>query len=420
MRSFSLLILAALVLGSAAYLRTPQRQQELRVLITGRNMVEAADPLHFEFQNQPRYRKPPLAYWVAGGGFALTGQTTAAWAGRLLFVVTALAGLCLFRDLAGKTAAVLLFFTYGCLVYAPLAETDFLQLTGLMLAFLGWKRKNGLLAGLGMAMAGMAKGPGGVAVPLLSFLFLQRSRSRSIGFWLPALMLPALAGGGWIFYLLQDPVASAALSADLKATFIDTAHRNPLLYYVWTLLLVMIPAVFLLPWADQKPDSPDRRPALTWFWVTFLLLTLTVSKQRHYALMLLPPACWWLSLRLSRIPLRFRWMGGTAVVLISVNALTAWFSEDALHARFLSRVEPNVLDAKTLHVVGINSARFDFHIGRHVENTDSTLHAYRRAEPGDVVVVVKQADQWEESDELPLPVLAKDEVSWIRRVYQKQ
>jgi hypothetical protein len=112
-------------------------------------------------------------------------------------------------------------------------------------------------------------------------------------------------------------------------------------------------------------------------------------------------------------------MGGTAVVLISVNALTAWFSVDAAHARFLSRLEPKVRDAETLHVVGINSARFDFHLGRHVENTGSTLHAYRRAEPGDAVVVVKKADQWQEDVGLPSPVLSEDDGNWIRRVYQK-
>ncbi len=418
MRTEILLLAAALIWGSAAWVRAPQRQQELRVLITARNMVEAGDPLHFEFQNQPRYRKPPLAYWVAGTGNLLTGRTTAAWAGRLFFVLAALAGLRIYRNLTNETAALLFLFTYGSLVYAPLAETDFLHVVGLILAFSGWNQDRGWQSGLGMAIAVLAKGPGGVAIPLLSFIFLSRRYARSPHFWLTSILPPLLAGGGWILYLQLDPVASAALAADLSATFMDTAHRNPLPYYVWTLPLVMLPAVFALPWARKPATDPEKRVALTWFWVTFVLLTLTVSKQRHYALMLLPPACWWLSLRLPGIHWKPRWLLPAAAAVAGLNLLVAHFSVDAKHAAFLSEARQVTRDAATLHVVGINSARFDVHLGRHVENTDSLLHAYRRAEPGDAVFVVQKKNAEAEASELPPPLLSADDENWIRRVYR--
>lgn len=420
MRSANVLMLAALIWGGAIFTRTPQRQQELRVLITARNMVQHQDWLHFEFQNQPRYRKPPLAYWVAAAGFTCTGQTRSAWAGRLFFVLIALAGLWLYYDLAGDLPALLLLFTYGSLVYAPLAETDFLQLTGMILSFWGWSKSRGWVSGAGMALAVLSKGPGGLVIPLLTFLLCASKTPRTRAFWTQAVLLPILAGGGWIFYLQVDPVASAALAADVKATFLQTAHRNPLPYYMWTLPLVMMPVVFLLPWIRNQEPTPDARCAKTWFWVTFFLLTLTVSKQRHYALMLLPPACWWLGLKLPRTFPKVRHLVWMCIGLFGVSLSVSLFSTDARHAAFLRQAAPLVEEANTLHVVGINSARFDFHLGRHVENTDSTLTAYRRAAAGDGIVTVQKSDAWKNPKELPSPELEDDDGSWIRRVYKKQ
>lgn len=428
MRPGLLLLCAALIWGTALFTRAPQRQQELRVLITARNLVEAGDPLHFEFQNQPRYRKPPLAYWTAAAGVLITGQRSSAWAGRLFFLAAALGGLWLFQKLAGTVPALLMLFTYGSMVYGPLAETDFLQLTGLILAFWGWNRENGWTSGAGMVLAALTKGPGGVAVPLLCFLILIRSHPRSLGFWVQAVLLPLLAGGGWILYLQLDPVASAALKADLAATFVDTDHRNPLPYYVWTLPLVMAP-VWLMAVAvpglrrhllqGGQHDSPATRIALTWFWVTFVLLTLTVSKQRHYALMLLPPACWWLGIRLQSVTWNESWIRNAARGVCLLQIGVALFSVENEHAAFLHRSRSRVADSETVHVVGINSARFDFHLGRHVENTDSVQHAYQRAAPGDAVVVVKKAEAWEEPEGLPEPLLKADDGIWVRRLWVK-
>jgi hypothetical protein len=233
-------------------------------------------------------------------------------------------------------------------------------------------------------------------------------------------MLPVLFGGGWILYLQLDPVASQALAADLTATFVDTAHRNPLPYYVWTLPLVMLPSCFFLFWVKRPESTPESKAAMIWFLVTFVLLTLTVSKQRHYALMLIPPACWWLSTWLISIRIPKQGVWGATLVVVIIQVITFFLSSDSRHAGFLNRARPLVASADTLHVVGINSALFDFHLGRHVENTDSVQHAYDRAVPGDAVVMVQQADSWEESAGLPEPILEEDSVEWYRRVYVKE
>ena len=412
------LIIASLW-GSAAVFRAPSRQQELRVLITARNMVEAGDPLHFEFQNQPRYRKPPLAYWIAAAGYTLTGNTFEAWSGRLFFVLIALGGLFLLADAGGIKAAILMAATFGATFYAPLAETDFLQLSFMILAFWAWKKDQGFLAGLGMACATMAKGPGGAVIPLLSFWILQRGSGRTIRFWLPALFLPFAASVGWILYLRYDPVASAALAQDLQDTFLDSAHTNPFPYYVWTLPLIMLPALFALGLVESLKDSSETRIPKVWFWVTFVLLTLTVSKQRHYALMLLPPACWWLAAHLPGWRPSRNALGGLALLVLLGSCGMYWFGEQGQHSRFLEDVQQVSSNEGTLHVVGINSARFDFHLGRHVENTHSAQHAYDRAAAGDLIVVVRKSL----SEQPPLPgrepLVDHSDSDWERVAYRK-
>jgi len=420
-RTSTLLLLAALLWGVSALVRPPTRQQELRVLVTARNMVTSGDWLHPEFQNQPRYRKPPLAYWAAAAGFTLTRNFTSAWAGRLLFVAFAVGGLYVFRTLAGESSALLLLFSYGSLVYGPLAETDFLQLTGLILAVWGWRTSRGWSAGAGIAMACLAKGPGGLAIPLVTYLLLLPVHRPPLRFWIPALLLPLLCAGGWIGFLLNDPIAAAALKQELSDTFVDTAHRNPPPYYLWTLPLLLLPSgllVFRARKSTPETRKPDARIAATWFWATLLLLTFTVSKQRHYALMLLPPTCWWLGVRL------WDWRPKTVHVVVAAKLaaililVLAMIDPETRTARFLNRVRPRVAGANTLHVVGINSARFDFHLGRHVDNLDSAQAALTRANPGESVVVVQKQKYWDAENSSLTPTHSADDADWIRRVYR--
>jgi len=397
MKSVHVFILALLIWLPQLFTWPPTRQQELRVLITGRNMVRSGQYFEPEFQNQPRYRKPPAAYWLAALGFKLTGQEQAARAGRLFFLLNALLGLFLLQKIcgdAGITASLIALFSYGFIRFAPLAETDFIQLTGILLAVYAWQRNSGTLAGLGAGFAALSKGPGGFVIPVLLFLILQPSVKKKASFWLSLLGVSALLAGGWIIYLTRIPGAFDALLADVNDTFIDSVNRNPRMYYFYTFPLLMLPSGFLLIRCSLRKVKTLHRShltALVWFLLSFVLLTLTMSKQRHYALMLLPPAAWMLAgclppLRLNKKHIAALYTLAAGIALAGnfhVRLTPEWNDR-----QFLQAVARNLPADVTPHVVGMNSAIFDFHLGRHVENTDNPRVALARLRPGNAAVIV--------------------------------
>jgi len=413
-RKFPLWGLALLMLLPAAWLRAPSRQQELRVLITARNMVRAGNPLHFEFQNQPRYRKPPLPYWLSGLGQKLGGRHASAFWGRLPFAGITLALLLLLRRMAGPSAALLTLCSYGIWRYGVSAETDMLNVFGICLAFRGHGTKRGITSGLGMGIAVLSKGPAGLFIPLISFAILQRNDARPLRYWVSAISIPLVCAAAWIAFLLLDPVAKAALQVELSDTFLNSPHRKIPFYYLWVAPLILFPGS-LLPGRFRRGIPLPRLP-LVWFGVTFVLLTLTVSKQNHYALLLLPPGAWLLA---GLLPASFR-LEKTALFLVILSLIGEGaryrLDEHAAHLRFLREAAPRVAHADTLHVVGVNSAIFDFHLGRHVHNTDSLRRAYHRATPEDAVLVIQKRGQ---TEELPAaePALDQSDQTWIRALY---
>ena len=269
-----------------------------------------------------------------------------------------------------------------------------------------------------MAFAFLSKGPGGILLPLLTMLIALTLERRSWRFWVLSVILPLAAVGFWLGFLMLDPVAKTALQAELSATFVNTAHRNPLPYYIYTLPLLMMPGML---WAFRKAVRPV--PPIAWIWLVtgLILLTITVSKQQHYALMLIPPAAWILSTRVTE---RFATRGSfpllaviCLVIGLSAGLLVHIVGEDGKHARFLKHISAELPDQGTLHVVGINSATFDFHLGRHVDNLDSAQAALRRAQPGEAVVIVQKRKRWDAEDH-PYPLLSQaDDDTWIRRAY---
>ncbi|MGA0333293.1 MAG: ArnT family glycosyltransferase [Kiritimatiellia bacterium] len=428
MKYWEILLIAALLWIPTALVNPPTRQQELRVLISARNMLESGNFHRPEFQNQPRFRKPPMAYWLAAAGMGLTGNHQAAWAGRLLFVLSAMGGILLLIRIAGPAgfhAALVALFSFGFWRYAPMAETDMIQIVGILLFFYAWQRQAGLLAGLGISFACLSKGPGGFLIPILSLIVLLRFYRPQKKFILTALLLPLFLIGGWILYLIGQNSGLEQMQKDLNATFVDSAHRNPWYYYFYTLPLLMIPSGFLLflrPGKKEQSASLERKTAWAWLLVTLVLLMLTVSKQRHYALLLLPAAAWLIGMRLQsrRIPALGIFLGLAATLSLG-SVLHTLQSEDYLNADFLAQTRPRVRKAPTLHVVGINSAIFDFHLGRHVENTDDPLVAWNRAAPGDAVIVLAPRDSWQEPRLPPAAAeIERDDEFWIRRCYLKQ
>jgi len=402
--------LALLLLIPAGMLRPPARQQELRVLISARNMVASGDWLRPEFQNQPRYRKPPLPYWLAAAAMLPDGLTDSAARARLPFALVTLGSLFALHALSGsRTPSLLLLASFGFWRFAPLAETDMVNAFGILLAILGFQRKTGLVTALGMSLSILSKGPAGLVIPLVTFACMIRSQPRTTRWWLTALLPPLLVGAGWTGFLLNDPAARAAFQDEIRDTFVDSPNHRGILFYLYTLPAMLGPAlVFAFP--RSRPKFALTLPWV-WFGVTFLLLSLTASKQNHYSLMLLPPAVWLLSDFAPRkgLPLL---ISLTVCVGIGADLWRNRTHEDALHSRFLRSIRPLVAEAPTLFVVGINSARFDFHLGRHVHNRDSAAQAFRQARPGDAVIIIQPRGQYD-APEVPTPHDAGDEV-WNR------
>lgn len=425
MRFHYVLLIALSLWIPTAVFSPPTRQQELRVLISARNMLESGNFLRPEFQNQPRFRKPPMAYWLAAGGMAITGENSSAWAGRLFFVFSSLFGIWLLCKIAGPAgihSALIALFTFGFWRYGPLAETDMIQVTGILLFFYAWQRQAGLLAGLGISFACLSKGPGGFLIPIISLIFLARFYRPSKKFMAATLLIPFLLIGGWILLLIGQNSGLAQMQTDLADTFLKTAHENPWYYYVYTLPFMMLPAgllIFRKPSKKAQSAPLEQWTALTWLLVTLGLLMLTVSKQRHYALLMIPPAAWLIGMRIQSLPLPRPLYILLACLGLAIGKTAYHFqSEDACNARFLEQAAPLAAKAPTLHVVGINSAIFDFHLGRHVENIDDATAAINRAKTDDIMILIQKRDRTKSPP--PSPLLADDDDTYYRRLYRKE
>jgi len=399
---------ALLLLLPAFFLRPPSRQQELRVLISARGMLEDGNWLHPRFQDQSRFRKPPLAYWMAAPGLALGGER-AAWAGRLLFLLCSIACLELLRRSASPEAALLFLLSLGMLRYGAGAESDFPQLLGALFCIHAAQRKQGWLCGFGLAWAVLAKGPAVPAI-LLPTLLLGLRPLPPWSFWLKLITVPLGAAAFWLLRLFADPVAREALQRELSATIVDSAHPGSPAYYLYTLPLMLLPGLLLL----RPRKQPFPRLPLAWLGSGMLLLSLISSKQQHYSLLLIPPACWLLA------PMLRPWVQKAQILLPSCLILGLGLglgealSTEGKDAAFLRRLHPQ-LPPNTLHVVGINSAIFDFHLGRHVHNIDSAQRALQRAQPGDAVIVLQKPKYFDAPE--PSAEQSADDAERIRRFY---
>lgn len=438
-----LLCVSLLATGAMAWRMPATRQQELRVLLCGRNMALGGDWLVPEFQEHARLRKPPLAYWMAAVPMRITGITDSPGVARIPFVLCSLATVALLgcwgRGLAGgragAVALVLPLAAVGWWRHAALAETDGpLLLCALLTAWflqrilsdrVGWTPWlwAGLFTGLGL----LAKGPAAL-IPWVAFAAARRLTPAprpplpSVR-WISALALALVIGLSWHFALWAardiSPWTNSQLSADLPATFTEkTAHRGSWPYYFYTLPKLLLPAGLLLPWVVWKScraarDAPGVRFLLAWLGSGFLLLTLLPSKQEHYALQLLPP-CLLLAAALPEVnaPDRARrWLfliPSTATALaLAILAGLRLHDLQPLPA-FLRECRPRTDAAPLVHVCGVNSALFDFYLGRHVHNVDEPMQAWRRARSGEAVVLAAPAERfaaWQSIPSQPLKVL---------------
>lgn len=439
--SLLLLLVAFLAGGSLAARVAASRQQELRVLICARNMARGGDLLVPEFQEQTRLRKPPLAYWMAALPMRLAGITDSPAAARIPFVLCAGGLLALLgiwgRSLAGgwggALAMALPFASVGWWRHMSLAETDLPLLTFSSLA--AWQlwhiatgRDSGLrwfIAAAATGLAFLAKGPAAF-LPWVAFGVFrltgpvaERPRLRR-GRLAAALILAVLLALSWHLALWAfrglSPFSEGRVAADLPATFTDqTAHRGTPFYYVYTLPKLLLPLGLALPWILWRSVRAARADAgvrflLVWLGVVFLLMSMIPSKQEHYALQMLP-ACILLAAReAARVRpglaprLVFPIMAVAGALALAVLAGLPVGRHPSLPGFFRS-CRPVTDAAPLVHVSGINSAVFDFYLGRHVHNVDQPMQAWRRARRGEAVVVAARESDFTTWQTIPAPPL---------------
>ncbi len=433
-RDSALVVLLALALFLPGLGRpVVQREQELRVALTARPMAEGGSWLNPTYLGEPRIRKPPMMYWLVAACYRAGGDTRSAALARLPSAVaaTALAWLVYFigRSLRGRRtglwAALICATSLIVLRQARLAETD-IPLTfwttlaawqGYRVFFRGARFGSLAISGLAAGAGFLTKGPAALALPLACWaaLFALRPAPRAASVRPPAALATwlglALATGlSWYLYLYTRSDSLAQLRQELAATYGDeTGHPGPWYYYGYALFHAFAPWSVLLPGAiayavRQLRAGRAMSFAAAVFLAGLLLLSLTPSKQIHYAALLAPAfsllAASYLRATGRRTPwLRpaRRWAPALAVALPAAGLFVAVCVMPAreplqLIARQLRAQADAVAGAEQLILVGRHRATVEFHAGRPVRDVDNLREAWRVSRPGDLIAVNTTAD----------------------------
>jgi len=462
-----------------------ERQQELRVALCAKNMVDLGNWLVPEFQNNTRLNKPPLMYWLSAASFKAFGDTRSAAAARLPSVITGLALLLLIAqwtwELYGRRTAglavMMLSSSFIFIKQARLAETDvtLLFFTSAAIYCVYKLMRNPrlhtwLLLGLCMGLGFFTKGPAAVLFPLLYGIFFllkekRTPRPKQSLFFLICLTLTFAIAAPWYIYISGLEVAEEALSKELSNTYIKTYHPGSIFYYFYSLPLAMLPWGLLIPFAFWKfRKSLLQHEESIWFCIGFILLSLTPSKQIHYSLLILPPACMltarflndaittqasWLKVLAQFIPLLTLTAGfyvlytpmlfeysrllpalsfgialiGFALLIFHIEAssivlrlsgfsialmvaayvftIYPYTNNKARIPEFVDAYESWANQATYIHTVGVNSAVIDFYAGKGVHPTDSLAYAIKRAGENDLILGIGKTHKLNNGDPLP-------------------
>lgn len=268
----------------------------------------------------PYTQKPPLYFWLAAAAGAAGGSVTeaaarlpSALAGVAAVAVTMALGGLLFGRAAGTLAGALLVTTVDWSWRARTVQLDTLlalwELAAL-LAYARFERGVGSLrrnvaslhGALGLAV--LAKGPVGLAVPLLA-IAAQRAWERRLRA-LPALfpawswLLSLGPGAAWIAGAAALAPAgffrAAVVENVFGRAFGDAAHAQPFWFYLEKFPIDLLPWILLLPatiaTARRALADPHERSGwrlvLAWIATSALVFSLASGKRVRYLLPLEP------------------------------------------------------------------------------------------------------------------------------------
>jgi 4-amino-4-deoxy-L-arabinose transferase-like glycosyltransferase len=380
------LLLAALGLHHGLW--TPDEPREAEI---AREMALA--PRVVPTLNEQRFiEKPPLYYWAVAGAFRLAGHPSAdlaralsSLAGLLTLLSVYAWGVRAGRRDAGVVAVLLLATSVQFLVSTHWVLLDpLLMLFTTLAIWAGWERLNGrgwgwlaLLYGA-LSLALWTKGLIGVVLVVFgmgSATLLGRHDWRRLRPLSGALLLAAMlallgaaiyAEGGrdalwewaWVNHVQRFTNPGA------------TGHRQPVLYYLWTLPVALLP--WLVPLFDavrsvvrreSAADAALQRYCALLVGAMLLVLSAAATKRETYLLPLLPPLGLWLGLRIAdwyhawhaagETALGWRWW--TQGALLALYAL----APGAAALIYLRRADPlallALLAAATLIGIGVSA-----------------------------------------------------------------
>jgi 4-amino-4-deoxy-L-arabinose transferase-like glycosyltransferase len=332
---FGLLLLA--LLGCNRGLWTPDEPREAEI---SREM--ALSPGVIPTLNGQRFiEKPPLYYWVVAAAFRLTGGASVL-AARGVSVLAGLSTLLLLLHWgataqgrsAGLISACMLATSLQFMVSTHWVLIDpLLMLATTVAAWAAWEL--------------LARPHDGARQRRPAYLQLLLYLALVLALWIKGLVGPALIGAGLLAYVLIDRpsawrrlrplpgvgVLAAAVALLALAIFTQggaaavwewayvnhvqrlinplgsSGHRQPLLYYTWTLPYATLP--WLLPWIEAlrpanwrraAPSRVTRRPEAARFGALMgagmlLLLSISATKRETYLLPVLPLLFLWLGIR---------------------------------------------------------------------------------------------------------------------------
>jgi 4-amino-4-deoxy-L-arabinose transferase-like glycosyltransferase len=297
---------------------------------TPRQMIERGDYVNPSFNDQPRFNKPPLSYWIVAAfyrafGVSVSVERLAIALGALVLVLTTLViGRVAYSTEAGLLAALVLasaprVVMFSRRIFIDVYITMFMGLT--LLFFLlaeqrpAQRRRYLVLMYVSMALGFMTKGPVAIVLPGLVVLLAygMQGRLRDLrGLMLPtgALIVAAVAlpwyvalyaEHGWVYirrFFIDENLARYA------APYGAAAGRRGPLFYVPVLLTDLFPWSFFLPAAlyaavrDVWPGTTgasERKVSrglvgelLAWVVVIVGFFTLSQTKQDLYIFPIVP------------------------------------------------------------------------------------------------------------------------------------
>lgn len=303
---------------------------EVLVAQTAREMSASSDYVHPTFSGQPRYQKPPLAYWTTSFAYRICGRIDEAtarlpsvFATLMAIVIVGAATAAWFGPRIGLIAGCVHATTWWTIAYGKMAVVDatlaLLVLAAIVLSALDRQpisERSWSLAILGVwtcaGLSVLAKGPVGLAVIVPTIVLYRWLRPRETSHRRFLRCWATVIGLTWFLVLsLGWPIAVYREKPEVVALWRGQSVDRFLSHWgpntrPWYYYLYVVPAL-TLPWSGAwiaelgasihayRHRGPmavvDDRRLLLWLWfgVGMVFFSISEGKREHYILPALPP-----------------------------------------------------------------------------------------------------------------------------------